>query len=62
MKKFLFMFAALVLCIALFTACGSEKTDAKEPERDSAGLEYTLLPDGTYSVSGGSLKSTQGVS
>ncbi|MBQ8387544.1 MAG: leucine-rich repeat domain-containing protein [Clostridia bacterium] len=57
MKKFLFMFAALVLCIALFTACGSEKTDAKEPERDSAGLEYTLLPDGTYSVSGGSLNS-----
>lgn len=57
MKKFLLISAILVLCLALFTACGSGESDVAEPERDSEGLEYTLLPDGTYSVSGGDLNS-----
>lgn len=57
MKKFLLIFAVLMLCLALFTACGSKKDDTAKPEKDSLGLEYTLMPDGTYSVSGGSINS-----
>jgi hypothetical protein len=54
MKKILLGLLILIVCIAM-TACGAS-SEADKPLTDSQGLEYTLLSDGTYSVSGRNAK------
>ena len=52
MKKLIFLVSVLSLCLMLLVSCSSG-SKGEEVLGDAQGLKYTLMDDGTYSVSGG---------